>query len=271
MNSKPVMAAGGFDDIRSRDLRLLEEAAKLGPLTVWLWPDEVLRRLTGRPPKFPEAERLYFLKAVRYVHRVILAGGAMRPDELPAGRQARVWADVQESANRAREEFCRKRHITHHVFHAEQLQGFPEPPPKPSEPERKKVIVTGCFDWLHSGHVRFLEEVSHYGDLYVVVGNDANIRSLKGEGHPLLPQQERRYMAGSIRFVKQALIASGRGWLDAEPEIQRLKPDIYAVNEDGDAGGKREYCGDHGIKYLVLKRAPAPGLPARTSTELRGF
>jgi hypothetical protein len=50
-----------------------------------------------------------------------------------------------------------------------------------------------------------------------------------------------------------------------------LKPDIYAVNEDGDKGGKREYCKKNGIQYLVLKRTPAPGLPKRSSTDLRGF
>jgi glycerol-3-phosphate cytidylyltransferase-like family protein len=78
-------------------------------------------------------------------------------------------------------------------------------------------------------------------------------------------------MVQSIRFVTEALISTGHGWLDAEPEIQRVKPDIYAVNEDGDKGGKREYCEKHGIEYLVLKRIPAPGLPWRSSTNLRGF
>ncbi len=65
----------------------------------------------------------------------------------------------------------------------------------------------------------FTEEVSAYGDLYVIVGHDANIRLLKGEGHPLLPEAERRYVVGSIKYVKQALISSGDGWLDADPEI----------------------------------------------------
>jgi hypothetical protein len=50
-----------------------------------------------------------------------------------------------------------------------------------------------------------------------------------------------------------------------------LQPDIYAVNEDGDKGGKREYCAARGLEYLVLKRTPAPGLPRRSSTDLRGF
>lgn len=109
------------------------------------------------------------------------------------------------------------------------------------------------------------------GDLFVVVGHDANIRLLKGAGHPLLPQEERCYAVGSIKYVKQALISTGNGWLDADPEVQRLKPDIYAVNEDGDKGGKREYCRERGIEYLLLKRVPAPGLPPRSSTVLRGF
>jgi len=87
----------------------------------------------------------------------------------------------------------------------------------------------------------------------------------------LIPQDERRYVVGSIKFVKQALISSGEGWLDADPEIRQLRPDIYAVNEDGDRGGKREYCRQLGIEYLVLKRVPAPGLLERSSTILRGF
>jgi glycerol-3-phosphate cytidylyltransferase-like family protein len=119
--------------------------------------------------------------------------------------------------------------------------------------------------------VRFTEEVSAHGDLYVIIGHDANIRLLKGNGHPLFPEAERRYVVGSIKYVKQALIATGNGWVDADPDIRRLKPDIYAVNEDGDKGGKREYCEKMGIEYLVLKRKPAPGLPDRSSTVLRGF
>jgi cytidyltransferase-like protein len=272
MPAKPqVVVSGGFDDIKSRDLRFLEESAKLGELTVLLWPDETLNKLTGKPPKFPLAERKYFLNAVRYVSRVIEADGANSFDTLPKNLRADIWADCENTANAARKNFATENKIAYRIFTADELKGFPEPAPLPATPGRKKVIVTGSYDWFHSGHVRFLEEVSAYGDLYVVVGHDANIRLLKGEGHPLLPQAERRYVVGSIKFVKQALISSGDGWLDADPEIKRLKPDIYAVNDDGDKGGKREYCQKLGIEYLVLKRTPAPGLPKRSSTDLRGF
>ena len=76
------MVSGGFDDLKSRDLRFLEEAAKLGELTVLLWPDEAVQQVTGKPPKFPLAERSYFLNAVRYVSRVV-AWRPARPDSLP--------------------------------------------------------------------------------------------------------------------------------------------------------------------------------------------
>jgi cytidyltransferase-like protein len=205
------------------------------------------------------------------VSKVVEAEASVDSDSLPRDLPVDVWADCQRTANRAREQYARNNNITYRVFSCENLNGFPEMPPAPTSPGRKKVVVTGCFDWLHSGHVRFFEEVSKFGDLYVVVGHDANIRLLKGEGHPLLSQEERRYMVGSIKYVKQALISSGDGWLDADPEIRELQPDIYAVNDDGDVGGKRDYCKDRGIDYLVLKRIPAPGLPKRNSTDLRGF
>jgi cytidyltransferase-like protein len=274
MNSqKQIVISGGFDDLRSSDLRFLEEAAKLGELTVLLWPDETLREQTGQAPRFPLVERLYFLEAVRYVSRVIPISDVQNLDELREENNfhPRIWVELEKNFNLARKSFCEKNNLEYHVLRAEQLSGFPEPAPMPSVPGRKKIIVTGSFDWFHSGHVRFFEEVSALGDLFVIVGHDANIRLLKGEGHPLLPEAERRYVVGSIKFVKQALISSGEGWLDADPEIKKLQPDIYAVNEDGDKGGKREYCQRLGIEYLVLKRAPAPGLPQRSSTILRGF
>jgi cytidyltransferase-like protein len=310
--TRQVFVMGAFDDMRSGQVRFLEEAGKLGEVTALLWADELVRQREGRGPRFPAAEREYFLQAVRYVKRVVLVGADREPsvarsagqeqmlrarDGSRSGAPRRVenaGADIpallamartkaavapdmvvlngaQETSENLAEYAALG--VECRVLREEELRQLPEAPSEAPAvaPGRKRVIVTGCFDWVHSGHVRFFEEVSAYGDLYVVLGHDANIRLLKGAGHPLFPQAERRYVVGAIRYVTQALITTGQGWLDAEPEIQRLKPDIYAVNEDGDRGGKREYCEQHGIEYLVLKRAPAPGLPRRTSTDLRGF
>jgi len=268
---KQIFVSGGFDDLKAGDLRFLEESARLGELSALVWPDVTFQKVTGRMPKFPLAERIYFLNAIRYVGQVMVAKPGEGVDELPKNLAADGWAGVESDSNVRRQEFAERAKIIYRVFNADELKGFPAPPPMPSGPGRKKIVVTGTFDWFHSGHVRFTEEVSALGDLYVIVGHDANIRLLKGEGHPVLSQAERRYVVGSIKFVKEALISTGDGWLDAEPEIKALQPDIYVVNEDGDRGGKREYCQKLGIEYLVLKRIPAPGLPRRSSTELRGF
>lgn len=262
-----VLVSGGFDDIRSRDLRFLEEAANLGNVTVLLETDEAIQRAAGRAPKFPLMERLYVLDSLRFVSKIVIYDSLRAIP--PQGLKADFWAARESEASNEHEQYCHRQGISYHLIAEESLRGFPQRAFAPKG--RKKVLITGCFDWFHSGHVRFCEEASSYGDLYVVVGHDANIRLLKGEGHPLLPQDERRYMVGALKFVAQALVSSGHGWRDAEPEIQRLKPDIYIVNEDGDKGGKGEFCRQHGIEYAVLRRLPAEGLPQRSSTDLRGF
>lgn len=269
---KSIMTCGAFDNPRATDLRFLQEASQLGELTVLLESDAAIERKTGKPPMLTLAERVYFLEAVRYVKRVIPLPDQEGLDCWPRRFKADLCVNPGGTeATARRQDWCAMRGLPCQVIPAARMAGFPEPPPTESPAGRKTVVVTGCYDWFHTGHIRFFEEVSAHGDLYVIVGHDQNIRLLKGEGHPLIAEAERRYMVGSIRYVKQALISSGTGWLDAEPEILRLKPDIYAVNEDGDKGGKREYCRERGIEYLVLNRTPAPGLPARSSTALRGF
>ena len=271
---KTVVVTGSFNNIQSRDIRFLEEAAKYGALHIFLWPDDVFQQIEGRKPEFPQEERQYFLESVRYVQQVIMENGIVKPDEIPQvkGIKPEVWVVPENEDTPSKRNFCVTHAIEYFIVKEKDLAGFPilpiEDDPASS---RKKVLVTGCFDWLHSGHVRFFEETSELGDLFVVVGHDANVRLLKGEGHPLLSEDERRYMVQSIRFVRQALISSGSGWMDAEPEIEKIRPDIYAFNEDGDKPEKREFCQKHGLEYVVLKRVPKEGLKSRESKILRGF
>jgi cytidyltransferase-like protein len=273
MNS--IAVTGGFDDLRSKHVRLLEEAAKCGKVHVWLWSDVTLQALAGKPPRFTERERFYLLQSLRYVHQVTLVRGTIEPDSLPdlEGVQSPTWIVDEESDTPTKRAYAEARGIPYAVMSNRDLSGFPVPSfvPPAFDSARKRVIVTGCYDWFHSGHVRFFEEASALGDLYVVVGHDANIKLLKGEGHPLLSQAERLYMVHSVRYVHQALVSTGHGWMDAEPEVALLKPHLYVVNEDGDKPEKRAFCAGHGIEYVVLKRIPKAGLPKRESTLLRGF
>lgn len=271
---RSVVVSGSFDDLRSRHVRLLEKAAKLGSVTVSLWSDDTVRQLTGANAKLTEAERMYFVGAIRSVTQVNLVEGEIDPDQLPAAeRQAETWVVMQEQDTPQKRAFCKSKNISYHVIADSMLAQIPEllTVNNSGSNGRKKVVVTGCFDWLHSGHVRFFEESSALGDLTVILGHDENVLLLKGEGHPLFPGVERRYMVQSIRYVTKALLSTGSGWMDAAPEIDLIKPDMYVVNEDGDKPEKKAFCEVHGIEYVVLKRLPKEGLPKRESTALRGF
>ena len=133
---------------------------------------------------------------------------------------------------------------------------------------KKKVLVSGCYDLLHGGHIAFFKTAATHGDLFVSVGRDENLMLLKGK-KPVFSEDERLYIVKSIKYVHDAFLGSGSGLLDFEPDLIRLKPDIFLVNKDGHTTDKENLCKKLGIKYIVLDRIPEPGLPARSSSETK--
>jgi len=131
--------------------------------------------------------------------------------------------------------------------------------------KNKKVFVSGCYDLIHGGHVAFFKTAAAYGDLYVSIGRDENLLFLKGK-KPVFSEDERLYIVKSIRFVHDAFLASGMGMLDFEPDLKKIKPDIFVVNRDGHTPDKERLCKTLGIEYVILERIPEPGLPARSSS-----
>lgn len=129
----------------------------------------------------------------------------------------------------------------------------------------KKVMVSGCFDLLHAGHVAFFKTAARYGKLFVYVGQDENVRRLKGKA-PYFSQEERRFMVGAVRYVEEAHIASGSGMLDFEPDMAVLRPDIFVVNSDGFTPDKKRICDEYGVELIVLERIPEEGMPVRSSS-----
>jgi len=132
------------------------------------------------------------------------------------------------------------------------------------------ILVTGSFDLLHSGHIAFLKTASHYGNVYVGIGSDKSIASLKGRP-TVNKQDERLFMIRAIRYVFFAWINSGMGNIDFEDDLLKHNVwiDTLIVNEDQDYPEKRKLCKKYNIHYIVLKRVPEPGLPVRSTTALR--
>jgi cytidyltransferase-like protein len=266
-----VVVSARLDNLSLIDVRRLQEAHRLGSVHLRLESDRLIRSRTGRPPAFAVQERSFLARHLRYVDSV---GVIQTLDAVPASVRRRrpdfVVVDPAEDDRPVQDE-CSRRGIEYRPIAAGSLGGLPDDSLPPPSPQARRVVVTGCFDWLHSGHVQFFLDAAALGELYVVVGSDRNVRLLKGSGHPLRNERERRYMAQAVRAVHRAEVSTGHGWMDAEPEIARIQPHVYVVNEDGDQPEKRAFCRAHGLDYVVLQRRPHRGLPRRSSTALRGF
>lgn len=105
-----IVVTGSFDDLKSKYVRFLEEASKLGDVQVLLWSDEAVRSLEGKSPKFPIEERLYVLQAIRYVSTVLVADGPIERDAIRSidGFHPNVWV-VDEASDTPQKELIAKR------------------------------------------------------------------------------------------------------------------------------------------------------------------
>jgi rfaE bifunctional protein nucleotidyltransferase chain/domain len=92
------------------------------------------------------------------------------------------------------------------------------------------VLANGCFDLLHVGHVRYLEDARSRGDFLVVALNDdASVRELKGPGRPLLPLAERAEILLALRAVDALTSFAER---DLEATLRALRPEVHAKGTD---------------------------------------
>ena len=95
----------------------------------------------------------------------------------------------------------------------------------------KRIVFTnGCFDLLHLGHVRYLEEAKALGDILVVgVNSDSSVRKLKGPKRPILPERERTEILSGLGCVDYITIFN-----EADPLklIASLKPNLLVKGGD---------------------------------------
>jgi len=106
----------------------------------------------------------------------------------------------------------------------------------------KRVVFTnGCFDLLHRGHTRYLEQSKGLGDVLVVALNsDASVRALKGEGRPILPAEERAEILAALASVDYVVIFEE---LDPGRVITTLEPDVLVKG------------GDYAVEQIVGREA----------------
>lgn len=96
------------------------------------------------------------------------------------------------------------------------------------------VLVGGCFDILHIGHIKFLEEAKKVGAfLIVLLESDENVKKLKGKNRPLFSQKERAQVLSSLSSIDHIILLPPMGNdQDYNQVISQLKPDVIAVTEN---------------------------------------
>jgi len=99
----------------------------------------------------------------------------------------------------------------------------------------KKIVFTnGCFDILHVGHVKYLEEAKSFGDVLILgLNSDESVTVLKGEGRPINPQLDRAYILAALEPVDYVVIFSEDTPYDL---IKLIKP--HTLVKGGDYEGK---------------------------------
>ncbi len=104
----------------------------------------------------------------------------------------------------------------------------------------KRVVATnGCFDILHVGHAKYLEQSKALGDLLIVgLNSDKSVRKLKGEGRPINPEEDRAELLAALKAVDYVVIFDEQ---DACAFLKEVKPNIYTKGGDYKPNSLPEY------------------------------
>jgi rfaE bifunctional protein nucleotidyltransferase chain/domain len=95
---------------------------------------------------------------------------------------------------------------------------------------QRLVLTNGCFDLLHVGHVRYLQQARELGDFLVVaVNGDESVRSLKGAGRPLNSEEDRAEVLAALECVDFVTIFPAQR---ATAVIEALRPATYVKGGD---------------------------------------
>ncbi len=95
---------------------------------------------------------------------------------------------------------------------------------------RTVAFANGCFDLLHVGHIRYLESAAEEADILVVaINDDDSVRTLKGEGRPILPASDRAELVAALRCVDYVVIFTEP---NVGPLLTALRPDVHCKGTD---------------------------------------
>jgi rfaE bifunctional protein nucleotidyltransferase chain/domain len=124
-----------------------------------------------------------------------------------------------------------------------------------------KVLVGGCFDILHYGHIHFLKKAKSLGDFLVVaLESDKSIKKIKGEKRPIHGQNQRREMLESLEFVDEVIsLPDEMKDEDYFKLVEVVHPKIIAVTKgDPILSKKQKQAQSVGAKVVEIPKIKVP-------------
>ncbi|MDD5155629.1 MAG: D-glycero-beta-D-manno-heptose 1-phosphate adenylyltransferase [Candidatus Omnitrophica bacterium] len=122
---------------------------------------------------------------------------------------------------------------------------------------RKKIVFTnGCFDLLHYGHTKYLEDAKRKGDILVVgLNSDDSVRRIKGQDRPILGEKDRLRIIAALESVDYVILFDQDTPLEI---IKTLKPDVLIKGSDWNIGkiAGADFVLSHGGKVATVKLEP---------------
>lgn len=126
---------------------------------------------------------------------------------------------------------------------------------------KKTVLVGGCFDLLHFGHIAFLKKAKEKGDkLVVALESDENVRKMKGEARPIHSQLERREMLESVTYVDEVIpLPPMKGDRDYYELVRKIKPAVIAITQGDPLRIKKlEQANEIGAQLVEIPKIHTP-------------
>lgn len=122
----------------------------------------------------------------------------------------------------------------------------------------KKVLVGGCFDILHFGHIQFLKKAKKLGDyLVIALESDENVKKLKGINRPIHSQKQRKEILESLNFVDEVIsLPKMKNDSDYETLVIKISPSYIAVTKgDHVISKKKNHAKKVNAKVVEIPKA----------------
>ena len=129
--------------------------------------------------------------------------------------------------------------------------------------QKKVVFTNGCFDLLHIGHIRYLQEARTLGDfLFVGINSDASVKKLKGPTRPIQNENDRAEILAALRYVDAVCVFDQEDPLEL---VKMVRPNILVKGGDWSID---KIIGSDFVKSIGGQTLSLPYVEGRSTTNI---